>query len=226
MLLSPAWSSHQARNLEGVAALSVHYRIQHYAGRDAGLERLLPLLPPTTEVVTDSGEANPFRGFLKCLENLPDTTHLCVLQDDVLPCKGFLTELELAVRDRPDDVLSLFVGGLPGRTKRDFLLALGSGIRWSPVYFREIHHVVGLVWPIPIAQEFMDWWASSPRVPGPKVQRSDDAVVGYWARTTHRLFWATVPCLVEHPDDTPSTIRTQSRFGDKGRRAIMFLDDL
>ena len=205
--------------------MKIAYRVQHYAGRDDALGRLLPFLPKNTEVVTDEGNPNPCRGFLRCFESLPDTTHLCVIQDDALPCKGFLGEVEQAVAGRPDDVLSLFVGGLPGRTKRDFLGALGDGTRWSPIYFSEIHHVVCSVWPVPVAEEFVEWYGGA-RVPGPKPPRSDDAVVGYWARTSHRLFWATVPCLVEHPDDFPSVVQNGSRFGDKGRRAIAFLDDL
>lgn len=205
--------------------MKIAYRVQHYAGRNDALERLLPFLPKHAEVVTDEGDPNPCRGFLRCFENLPDATHMCVLQDDALPCRGFLAELELAVHDRPDDVLSLFVGGLSGRTKRDFLAALADGLHWSPVYFREIHHVVALVWPVPLAQQFVEWFENA-RVPGPKPPRSDDAVVGYWARTSHRLFWATVPCLVQHPDDMPSVVQGNRALGDAGRRAIVFLDDL
>jgi hypothetical protein len=203
----------------------IHYRVQHTVGRDQALERLLRLLPPAVEVVTDHdiNDPNPFRNYLRCLEGAPpDATHLCVLQDDALPCQGFEVLLKEAVGERPDEVISLFVGGLPGRTRKDFLAAQLNGERWSKVWFREIHHVVALVWPSVLAQDFLDWWASEPRVPGPKVQRSDDAVVGYWARTTHRLFWATVPCLVEHPDDFPSIVQGTNRFGDRGRRAIAF----
>ena len=205
--------------------MKIAYRVQHYdTGRDAALERLLPFLPKHTEVVTDEGNPNPCRGFLRCFENLPDATHMCdpgrraALQR--IRCGGRVgrwrtaRRCDLLVRRRSS-----------GRTKRDFLGALGDGARWSPIYFSEIHHVVGLVWPIPVAEEFVAWFADA-RVPGPKPPRSDDAVVGYWARTSHRLFWATVPCLVEHPDDFPSVVQNSNRFGDKGRRAIAFLDDL
>jgi len=208
--------------------MNIAYRVQTVRGREAAVQRLLPLLPKGAEVITDEGGGipNPCRGYLLCLSDPPDATHLCVVQDDALPCKGFAAELEQAIAGRPDDVISLFVGGLPGRTRKDFLEALANGERWSKVYFREIHHVVGVVWPIPALREFLEWYEATPRIPGPQPPRSDDAVVGFWARTTHRLFWATVPCLVEHPDDFPSTIQGHSRFGDKGRRAIAFLDDL
>lgn len=198
-------------------------------GRDDALTRILPLLPKDAEVITDDpggDRRRPMRGYLKCLENPPlDTTHLCVIQDDALPCKTFARSVREAVGERPDDVVSLFVGGLPGRTGKEFLGALARGERWSPIYFREIHHVVALVWPVPLVENFLTWYATA-KIPIPVPHDSDDAVIGFWARTQHRLFWATVPCLVEHPDDLPSTIHRDERRGDKGRRAIAFVDDV
>lgn len=209
--------------------MKIAYRVQHAAGRDVALQRLLPHLPGA-EVVVDHevDQPNPFRNYLRCLAGAPQgATHLCVMQDDALPCRAIAPRVEEAVGERPDDVISLFVGGLSGRTRKDFWAAQSRGERWSPVYFREIHHVVALVWPVGLAQEFLDWWASEPKMPGRREQKSDDAVVGYWARTTKRLFWATVPCLVEHPDDLPSVVQSPTRtLGDKGRRAIAFIDDL
>lgn len=214
--------------------MKLHYRIQHADGRDDALARLLPLLPSGAETITDyeaRKAPNPFRGYLKCLAGAPqDVTHLVVIQDDALPCKDFDRQVAAAVGERPGDVLSLFVGGLTGRTRKDFWEAQKKGDRWSPVYFREIHHVVCLVWPVELAQAFLDWWESSPRIPGPPVQQSDDAIVGYWIKSTYadrrirRQVWATVPCLVEHPDDLPSVVQGNRRLGDKGRRAICWID--
>ena len=212
------------------------YRVQHAAGRDAALARLLPLLPPACEVVTDDEAAtkpNPFRNYLRCLAGArPDVTHLVVIQDDAVPCKSFGVLVAEAVRERPDGVLSLFVGGLSGQTRKNFWAAQIAGEKWAKVHFREIHHVVALVWPVELAQAFLDWWASEPRIPGPPVQQSDDAIVGHWIKSTYadrrvrREIWATVPCLVEHPDDLPSVVQGARRLGDKGRRAIAFIDDL
>jgi len=205
--------------------VKIGYRVQHAAGRESALDPLLPLLPPAVEVIRDElaqSDPNPLRCFLRCLADPgPAVTHLCILQDDVLPCTNFEKRVEDAVAGRPADVISLFVGGLSGRTQKEFLVALKSGNPWSQVYFREIHHVVATVWPVKMAQDFLDWFATA-RVPGPKNPRSDDAVVGYWARKNRITFWATVPCLVEHRNELPSTIREQSRFGDKARRAISF----
>lgn len=198
--------------------------MQHAAGRDEPLARLLPLLPRAVEVITDTETSvpNPMRNYLRCLENIPKGyTHVCVIQDDALPCKRFASQVKKAVAEKPDDVISLFVGGLPNRTRKGFYQAMQTGARWTPVYFRDITHVVALVWPVPLAQHFLAWYPQT-RIPGPVPPRSDDAVVGFWARTTKHQVWATVPCLVEHPDDFPSTIRSTSRFGDRGRKAIHF----
>ena len=172
----------------------------------------------------DDGRRRPWRGYLRCLENPPqDATHLCILQDDALPCQNFNLKLRQAVAAKPDDVLSLFVGGLSGRTRKMFYAALKTGAPFTPVYFREIHHVVALCWPITLVHEFLAWYPDA-KIPGPKPPVSDDAVIGYWARSQRKLFQATVPCLVEHPDDFPSVVQGANRFGDKGRRAISFID--
>ncbi len=214
--------------------MKIAYRVQHTVGRDDALARLLTRVP-APEIITDHEveNPNPFRNYLRCLAGAPaDVTHLCVLQDDALPCLSFTSRLAAAVQERPDELISLFVGGLSGKTRKDFWAAQMNDERWSPVHFRETHHVVALVWPVQLAQNFLDWWAGEPRIPGPKVQRSDDAVVTHWiksmyaSRFTRRTVWATVPCLVEHPDDLPSIVQGNRRLGDKGRRAIAFIDDL
>jgi hypothetical protein len=215
----------QRRDLRAVQ-VKIHYRVQAVERRTKTLDRLLPLLPSAVDVIVDRepGRPNPYRNFLRCLGDPPSgVTHLAVIQDDALPCANFEHRLTPFVEEKPDDLISLFVGGLPGRTRREFFEKLGSGEHWSHVYFREIHHVVATVWPVQLAENFSAWVKMN-RLPGANPPRSDDAIVGYWCRKTRRSVWATVPCLVEHPDDFPSTVQMKNRFGDKGRRAIAFID--
>ncbi len=138
-------------------------------------------------------------------------------------CRDFPPAVTAVIEERPEPVISLWVGALPGRTRKDFWAAQGQKERWSPIYFREIHHCVALVWPRELVEEFLDW-SSSSRLPGDCRQvQSDDAIIGAWARRTKKRFWATVPSLVEHVDDpetVPSTIGRPQ--GDKGRKAIAF----
>lgn len=211
--------------------MKVLFRVQHAFGREGVLDRLLPLLPPEVEVITDHqamSSLSPWRGFRLCFDDLPQGfSHLCIIQDDARPCKNFAERLTEAVAERPNEVLSFFVGGLPSRTKKDFEQALAKGERWSPVWFREIHHVVCLCWPIHLAESFREW-VDTAKIPGANPPRSDDAVVGFWARKHRHVgpVLAHVPCLVQHDDEFPSLVQGPNRFSDRGRRAIAFVDDL
>ena len=148
-------------------------------------------------------------------------SHVIVLQDDVIPCDGFPRAVMEGIRERPEDVLSLWVGDLRDTTARFYRKAQTKGERWSPVHFSDIHHCVALVWPREIALEFLHWAATS-RLPGEdRPRQSDDAIVGAWARRTRHQVWAVVPSLVEHNDDVPSTIGRPQ--GGRDRRAISFI---
>lgn len=205
--------------------MKIVHRVQHVAGRDAPLQRLTGLLG-ACEIITDHepDDPNPFRNYRRCLADTGDATHIVIVQDDCVPCANFKERVEALVAERPDDMLSLFVGGLTGKTKKDFLAAHARREQWSPVWLRDIHHVVALVWPVAYAAAFLSFIETA-RIPGGTMPRSDDAAVGYWARNRKVTFWACVPCLVEHPDDVPSTIHRRSRSGDMGRRAIAWLGD-
>jgi len=208
--------------------MNIVYRVQHAEGRDEPLARLLAgLVPLAVDVVTDRevSDPDPMRNYLRCLSDPSDATHIVVLQDDAVVCDRFGSLLREAVVERPDDMISLFVGGLPGKTRMDFLRALQKRERWAPVYTQGIVHVVAMVWPVAAAKAFLEWFPPSKPIPGARAPyRSDDMVVGYWARITKRQVWATVPCLVEHPDDVPSIAQTSRKAdgADRGRRAIHF----
>ena len=203
--------------------MNLHYRVQTVPARHQILPRLLHHLPVSTDVVVDEGDGppSPWRGYLRCLTDpWPDsTTHMVILQDDVVPADHFGIRVQQAVEQRPADIISLFVGGLPGPARKAFLAAQFNGEPFAPIRLARIFHVVALVWPVDEIRSFVEWQQHA-RLPGPTPPRSDDAIVGYWARVTHRTFWATVPCLVEHPDDVPSTIGRKP--GSPGRKAILF----
>lgn len=156
---------------------------------------------------------------------LEDTVadHYIVMQDDVIPCGGFMQKVHERIEERPADVLSLWVGGLRNETTKAYRKAQIAGERWVQVGARrplDIHHCVALVWPQAKAVEFLHWTENN-MLPGEgRNQQSDDAIVGAWARRTKNYFWATIPCLVEHDDDTPSTIGRPQ--GGADRRAIQF----
>jgi hypothetical protein len=192
------------------------------------LERLLERVPSAEVIVDDEpGEANPWRGYRKCLSNLPSTGHVVVLQDDSLPCINFEAALERVIAARPEAIISLFASGLNNVTRKDYYENSRRGSHWSPVNFRDIHHVIALVWPVGWARTFMEW-TDNAKIPGHgnKMPRSDDAIVGCWARKQKIEVWTTIPSLVEHPDDVPSTIGRRHMHGkERGRTAIDWIGD-
>lgn len=203
-------ASERAKTPSGAGRISV--RIQHHPGRAYLLPPLLEQLPGA-EVVTDpdpdSAFPSPWRTYRECLARPAPagTSHLLVLQDDVLLCRRFLeVAAELA---RPEPV-ALFLGGAPavsaGRASR---APRGSLVALVPAEFVP---VVALLWPVEVAESFLAWCGEH-RLPGDPAPRSDDAVVGRWARRTGQVVYAATPSLVEHPDVEPSLIRKKVGAG-------------
>ena len=169
-----------------------------------------------------SNPPDPWAGYRLVLQRAVEKegTHFVVLQDDVTLCHDFPLAVRDAVEEHPNEVLSLWVGGLRQPTTKLYRQAQIRGERWVQIYFSDIHHVVALVWPRRLAEEFLEWTGSA-MLPGDgRNQQSDDAIVGAWARRTKNYFRATIPCLVEHEDEVESTIGRPR--GDGGRRAISF----
>lgn len=207
------------------------YRVQTVPGRERPLARLSASLPAAREAIVDQAatdDPNPWRGYRRCLQNLGDATHVCVLQDDTVACRSFPETIEKVAAARPDTLTSLFVGGLPGRNTRDLYRALSRGRRWSQLVAVNRStpiHVVALLWPASLAHDFLEWCETA-RIPGHRgVVRSDDQAVTSWARETRQTIWATVPSLVEHPDDQPSVAghKRQANGADKGRVAAAWV---
>lgn len=188
-------------------------------------------MPATTAVVEDphADDPDPWRGYQRCLEELGDASHVVVIQDDTIPCLNFAQTVEQIAAARPGTLTSLFVAGLPNWNTRQFLRALSARRTWSPLMAMQtgcVIHVCALLWPADLARACLAWTAeNAKRLPGHRGRpRSDDGVVSYWAKMTRQEVWATVPSLVEHPDDVPSTChRRQANGADRGRVAISWI---
>lgn len=202
-------------------------RVQSHPSRRECRERLLADLDGLlVQVVEDNSKPpNPWHGYQKCLSDLRGYSHVLVIQDDAVVCRNFGEAVFKIIAAHPTEVVSLFVGGLRNRTTRDFTMALGRGDRYANIYFRDIHHVVAVLWPAPLAKFFLDWSRTND-IPGMPRPRSDDAVFGTWARKTRNRILCTVPSLVQHPDDVRSTVGLRARSGnDRGRVAIHYIGD-
>lgn len=202
-------------------------RVQSHPSRRELRERLLAGLGgvPVQVIEDNSHPPNPWAGYQKCLADLRGFTHVLIIQDDAIVCKHFSETVRRIVAARPERVVSLFVGGLRNRTTRNFTAALGLNKRYEEIYFRDVHHVVAVIWPVAQIHEFLSWTRTH-AVPGMPNPRSDDAVFGAWSRLTKNRILCTVPNLVEHPDDTKSTVGLRAKAGaDRGRTAVHFIGD-
>jgi hypothetical protein len=166
-----------------------------------------------------------------CLRRFLKTgaSHGCILQDDVLVCRNFVTAVERICDVHPDIPVCLFVSGTRGHTLKHYSQALRAGKRYSQIWFQDFVPVVAVLWPRIKAEEFLEW-ASTAKLPGMPNPRSDDAVVGSWMRFTKQRVLATVPSLVEHPDDTPSVkwsagSSVPSGHENKRKRAFAYIGD-
>jgi hypothetical protein len=149
-----------------------------------------------------------------------------VLQDDTVVCRNFDRAVQMIAATHVDTVVCLFVAGASIQTARAMRSAMMSGKPYVPLHFREWLPVVAVLWPKHQAEHLL-LWAATAKLPGmPRPVRSDDAVCGLWMRENRRLVVATVPSLVEHPDDVESTVGRRAMAGaDRGRVAAHYIGD-
>lgn len=155
--------------------------------------------------------------------------HAVILQDDVLVCRNFTPAVEKIIEVHPDIPVCLFVSGMKTKTLRNYMRAVRSGLRYSNIWFQDFLPVVGVIWPRAKVEEFLEWSVDA-KLPGMPNPRSDDAVVGSWMKFTHQKVLATVPSLVQHPDDNLSVkwaegCNVPSGTENKYRRAFIYIED-
>jgi hypothetical protein len=183
------------------------------------------------EVVTDpepDGHPSAIRTYIECLRSAPSkATHRLVLQDDVQLSNDFDARVRLAIRARSEALVALFVPGmgLHGRWLRQAAkegrdwVQLPPSANWVPV--------VALSWPLELAEAFVPFAKEhvADRARRRMSTLGDDPVVGRFVRQHKLNVWATVPCLVEHPDLMPSLVKQRSYNGrNPARRAAVFAD--
>lgn len=203
--------------------------MQHHPYRaKVAAELLAELDDDTVDLVTDPDPDNqwpsPWRTYRHCLETTPDwATHRAVLQDDVLACPKLPTAVANACAARPDRLISLYVGGNMRLGAARVIHAAREGKSWADLAQFSWVPAVALVWPVGMIAPFLSWvdqrgW--------PPTFRADDEIIGRWLRKTGHIPCATVPSLVDHPDDVPSLIGTRHRGGrDRGRVSVCWIGD-
>lgn len=186
------------------------------------------LAPLEVEVVSDPLPDEPtpatWRTYRRALDATPaGATHRLVIQDDALPCDDFVAVLELAVAARPDDLLVLCVCGNATLAGRDLCVARARGEAY--VELRRISFVpaVAVVWPVELIRRVTDYVDGQDRwVPN---RLADDEVIYRAAVALGIVPVATVPSIVEHPDEADSVIgRWPARAGRNLSRVAVCFD--
>ena len=185
----------------------IRARIQGHPARSHLHDALAASLQIPTELALHSSDPpNPWHGYRNCLSDLPRCTHLVVVQDDALVCANFGETIERVALRNADIPVSLFLMPSPLRIARQAIREAKGGKLYFDARFRinEFCPVVGMLWPVRKAEEFLDWVEENPRRLGHRDPRSDDSVVGKWCANTHQTIRFTIPSLVEHMADQPS----------------------
>jgi hypothetical protein len=207
--------------------------VQHHPRRAALLPRLEQLgehevvLDPEPDAVYGSALGT----YLECLRTTPAwATHRLIVQDDAIPCRGFRARAEAAIAEHPHELVALFV---PGRTLLRRLMVdehrrggrwvqLPQTLNWTPT--------VALAWPVDLARDFVPFGEQviADRAARGMGTHADDPYVGQWRKRLKLPVWATVPCLVQHPDETQSLYRPTLRpraGANRSRVAALFVDE-
>ena len=175
-----------------------------------------------------SDPPSPWGGYRRCLDNLPESGHLVIVQDDVVPAPNFAEALGHIAAANPDIPVCLFLARLPREASVKAGHAMKQRRRYIDLSWRSFLPVVAVLWPVHKALEFRDWADTNPRFPGVGggQPRSDDAMGGRWKMVTRQTVRATVPSIVQHPDEEPSLIGRRAMWGkDAGRVAFLLAED-
>ena len=193
-------------------------RIQSHPSRREVRQRLVEGLAgiPTEVIETDFEPPSPWAGYKECLRSLEgdDFTHALIVQDDATVCQNIGPALE-RIAEVTDCPVCLFLP-MVSATRRSAVEAAKRGECFVEILPRGFMPVVGVLWPKDKAESFLSW-SHNPRAlvrrNGVRLeQRSDDAMGYLWMKTQRQKVLATIPSLVQHPDDVPSTI-TRRRGG-------------
>jgi hypothetical protein len=196
-------------------------RVQHHPSRAALLDSLLPRLAGLEPlVITDPGgrQKSSWRSHRLCLESVPeDATHAVCIQDDAWPCDDFAAHVQAAIAERPDRIIALFISGI-GHFARRVNLARKQQARWLELPSMSYIPVVAVVYPARLARE-IPAFADAKRIP---VGRTDDAVIGQFARAHGLTACAPMPSLVQHLDSVVSVSGMPSGNESPHRLAAWF----
>lgn len=189
-------------------------------GREAALDRVLAAIAPLEAIIIIDEERsrNTWAMYQRCLLEGDPGTHRLVLQDDAIPVPGFAELAQAAIEKRSTRLVCFYTPALPSYFGRAMLVARSSGNAWCELAIRGMFcPLVATCWPARMAHACATW----PRHAKGNPMRADDARVQDWLVASKRYASATVPCLVDHDDELPSSLANGGRYS---RRAAILPD--
>lgn len=199
--------------------------IQHHPNRAHLIDALMDGISAPCDVVIDPDPDNEFRSawrsYKLALELTPGwATHRVIVQDDAVPCRNFAGKLLARAEERPDRLIALFLGGFPAKTAKKAREAKWAGERWADFQPSDFVGTVGLVWPVDLIPPFLEFCDGRFK----KFHGGDDGKVAEFVKHARITACATVPSLLQHPDDGPS-VYLRFRNEHAGRRRALFFDE-
>lgn len=140
------------------------------------------------------GEPGNTRAALRWAET-QDASHIIILQDDAQPVDGFLELAAAAIAERPQHVISYYLG--TGRPLQDRFAPLvaeadSTGARW--IDFTRL--VWGVAWSIPTSHlRSLNAWLDA------RQSTPTDTETGHWTRFNRIPVTHTWPSLADHADN-------------------------
>lgn len=209
--------------------------VQHHPDREALLAPLLERLGGPVVIATDpdpeAKHRSAVRSYVVGLETVQlvtplselagaRATHAVILQDDAWPCVHFPEAAARAIAVHPDRLLAFFAPAVPPEMGHAMRCAVERNEKFAELPCRRWVPVVALAWPVELVDDFLVWKIDQR---WPPAFGADDEGVGRYVRERGLEILATVPSLVEHPDEVPSLVGRRPRGG---RRAAVYDPEL
>lgn len=198
--------------------------LQHHPARAELLPRTAYLNPLVVADPEPAGEPNPWRTYLACLRAGAELAEpFVILQDDCIPVTGFEVAAERVRAARPGALLAFCLQGMIHHVTRSaFWRAVERGQRLLEIRPSNWVPAMALGWTPELAQQALDWDANQHTLRANYT--ADDGRLYYFTRQRKVPVWATVPCLVDHPDDVPSVANTGRGKRRPSRSTLLLLE--
>jgi len=154
------------------------------------------------QVVLDDHLAGTFPTHLRALHSAAEASHVAVLEDDAIACPDFTEHVEDLVRQRPTNLIGLYVGRSHPTRPQALLAELTSAApSWldDPRITDRLRWAVGYVMP---TRDIPDVLAALDGPQHPWV--NTDVRLGQW-HAARGLLSYPFPSPVDHDDSIPST---------------------